>query len=350
MAHNVDYVEFKKKYFNHQTENEPSQLNLSNKVEKNIDNNLDISNLMTILADSKEELHMSNYNEIFEDDYLQEITYFKSKLSKHANETLNKLYDIYGMNLYTKMIHLMRNKEAIEWSQIENQLILGNLDLMVEDDPFDEKKFGIQKINIDEFLNYNPDDESEEDLDYLDALVQQDYRRLSSLPSDKGEISSIFSEIIENEQQCTSNYQDEIFSKNIELIFNSNIDLDSSDWQSSPELFMDKEQDSNSQKINYSEIERLDDGKNSKAKEILQNLENTVSDNLFENIGMKNSLDKEITDTNSQEELANQERVVIRKIIDKKKETPEISLGTFFAFFLSALLMISFIIYIMMSI
>ena len=346
MAHNVDYAEFKKNYFNRLNENEPSQLNLSHKIEKNIDNNLEITNLMTILADSKEELHMSNYNEIFEDDYLQEINYFKSKLSKHANETLNKLYDIYGMNIYTKMIDLMRNKETIEWSQIENQLILGNLELMVEDNNFDEEKFGIQRTTIDEFLNY--EDESEEDLDYLDALVQQDYRRLGSLPSDKGEISSIFSEIIENEQQCTSNYQDEIFTKNIELIFNSNIDLDSSDWQSSPEIVNDKEKNSNSHKQNFSEIEKLDYEKNSKAKEILQNLENTVSDNLFENMGIKNSLDKETIGTSFQEETENQERVVIRKIIDKKKEAPEINFGTVLIFFLSAVLMVSFVVYIMM--
>ena len=69
------------------------------------------------------------------------------------------------------------------------------------------------------------------DLDYLDALVQHDYGRLCRLQSDSESVSSIFSEILENEQKSNSNYQDDIFNKNIELIFNSDVDLDDCEWE-----------------------------------------------------------------------------------------------------------------------
>lgn len=84
-----------------------------------------------------------------------------------------------------------------------------------------------QSLNLDDEFDHQAD----EDLIYLDALAKKDFRTLKKLPSNLDCLSSIFSEIVDNEPVPNSNYRDEVFEKNIQRIFDASVDLDHAEWQ-----------------------------------------------------------------------------------------------------------------------
>ena len=275
MAHKTSNPELEKVYGNYQPNQKPSQINHSpipDQYSKSL--NLEKQNLMTTLRDSKEELYMSNFNEI------------------------NKM----------------------EFS--------------------DDKE-----LDFNHFI-----DDGEEDFDYLDALVERDYRRLNSLPTDKGAISSIFSEIIENEQQSNTNYKDEVFSKNIELIFNSEIDLDNSEWD--PTIEFSKIQaitqiTQDSLSPNETSLHDQDTfNEESNHEELLKNLEKVISKNLFQKLtpatNELNSRNEEgyFSDSIARAKEVTQEKVMIRKIVEKKRENAEFNIRLITLVLLTALVII----------
>ena len=88
-------------------------------------------------------------------------------------------------------------------------------------------------------------DESFSDADwkYLEALAVKDYDCLNKLENGQDSLSSIFDEIIEHEPQPNSNYQDDVFEKNIQLLYDETVDLDHSKWQPKEDLEADQEED-----------------------------------------------------------------------------------------------------------
>ncbi len=157
---------------------------------------------------------------------------FKTQLSQRSNDIINTLQDKYGTRTYSKITQMIKSEDFSEWDQLEQELLSVQIDSLVDHELKESK---LEQPNL---ASVAFDESFEElalaadaDLDYLDALVQHDYGRLCRLQSDSESISSIFSEILENEQKSNSNYQDDIFNKNIELIFNSDVDLDDCEWE-----------------------------------------------------------------------------------------------------------------------
>lgn len=342
MAQEVDYVKLRKIYFNYQAGREPSHSNEKSEHNGYLNDSESVKTqeLMTMVENSEETSANLSFGEKLEDEYLKELGEFKSKLSQHANDMINKLYEKYGAQIYSKIIQLIKDKDYMEWNQIEKELLSGNFELMIEnkqDVAFDN----IENLTFNKEFNSTLDDY--QDLNYLDALVTQDHQRLNHLQSDKSSISSIFSEILENEQQGHSNYQDDVFEKNIELIFNPDIDLDNSQWPMNQDNTLD----------NYSVVEGVIDDVNS-----LQHLDEFINQDLEllkNNLKISTELPREevtiptVEDNSSSTAVTdiseiNPENVVVRKIIAKKRTNFDLNKVLIVLCFLTVILSIGVII------
>ncbi|MDE5977633.1 MAG: hypothetical protein K2G70_04100 [Turicibacter sp.] len=229
MENKAEYADLRRTYFTHREQNKmPSHSNGSN-FELGVDESLETisSRLKEVMTSTLEKDDM--FSKINEDEKNE----FKAQLSQHSNDLMNALADKYGTRTYSKITQMIQSEDFSEWEQLEHEL------LSVQGASFSKRnskditpeisRLSAFKDSVDELVL-----DADADLDYLDALVQHDYNRLRQLQSNSECISSIFSEIIENEQQSHTNYQDDIFNKNIELIFNSDIDLDASEWEEMP--------------------------------------------------------------------------------------------------------------------
>ncbi len=227
MEQKADYAELRRLYFGHREQDKtPSHSNVSN-FESKIDEPLEtpsshLHEVMTSTLDA---------NEMFSSICQDEVNEFTTQLSQRSNDIINTLHDKYGTRTYSKITQMIKSEDFSEWEQLEQELLSVQVDSFI-----DESKDA--KRESSSFSSFAFEESFEElaldadaDLDYLDALVQHDYGRLRKLQSESECISSIFSEIIENEQKSNSNYQDDIFNKNIELIFNSDVDLDECEWE-----------------------------------------------------------------------------------------------------------------------
>lgn len=233
MENKADYAELRRLYFGpREIDSTPSHSKVST-YETGIDQSAEglSSNLHDLLNEK------DSFDETLEPQQPEEITEFKSQISQRSTEIINALYDKYGNRTYNKITSMIQDEDFSDWDVLEQELLGNqiNSDLMGVDlgelDPMLCQSFGLsdsyEEISLEEV---------NDDLDYLDALVQHDYSRLRKFQSDQECLSSIFSEIIENEQVSNKNYQDDVFNKNIELIFNSDVDLDSHEWTSEDQM------------------------------------------------------------------------------------------------------------------
>jgi len=218
MEQKADYAELRRLYFGY-----PEQDKMpSHSGESNFEAKLDEP-----FETSSSRIHRVITEKLGEN----EVNEFKSPLSQRSNDIRQTLQDKYGTGTYSKITEMINSEDFTEWNQLEQELLSVQLNPLIdevkEDDNeltnFSSSRFGesFEEIALD----------AEADLDYLDALMQHDYSRLHKLQSNSESICSIFSEIIENEQKSNSNYQDDIFNRNIELIFNSDVDLDECEWE-----------------------------------------------------------------------------------------------------------------------
>lgn len=154
---------------------------------------------------------------------------FATQLSQRSQEMMKMLQEKYGVTTYSKIAQMIKNEDFSEWEQIEQELLSVPLESFEGELPTKEgTPLMMSDRKIEDFIN--SEDQVDTDLDYLDALVQHDYSRLKKFQTEDECIHSIFSDIIENEQKSNTNYQDDIFNKNIDLIFNSEVDLDECVW------------------------------------------------------------------------------------------------------------------------
>lgn len=230
MENKADYAELRRLYFGHrENDRTPSHSKVSNYetgIEETIDGfSSDLHNLLTIHEHSSDE----------EQETMTEIegTDPKSALSQRSSELISNLCDRYGNRTYNKITSMINNEDFSDWEQLEKELFASELSLNITS--LEEPNEGLTYDEIVNDLNELTSENMDDDLDYLDALVSHDYSRLRKFQSDQECLSSIFSEILENEPNSNRNYQDDVFNKNIELIFNSNIDLDGSDWTETTE-------------------------------------------------------------------------------------------------------------------
>lgn len=227
MEQKADYAELRRLYFSPREQDKtPSHSNVSSFESKLEDEPLETSSLHEMI---KTTLGASEGLSSMDQDEVKE---FKTHLSQRSNDIINTLQDKYGTRTYSKITQMIKSEDFSEWEQLEQELLSVRIDSLV-DNELEESE--INKPNLGAFAFEDSFEElaldADADLDYLDALVQHDYGRLRRLQSDSESISSIFSEILENEQKSNSNYQDDIFNKNIELIFNSDVDLDDCEWE-----------------------------------------------------------------------------------------------------------------------
>ena len=221
----ADYAELRRLYFGHrENDRTPSHSKVSN-YETGIDQTIDgfssdLHNFLTIHEHSYDEepTTMSDNDEMGP----------KSGLTQRSSELINNLCDRYGNRTYNKITSMINNEDFSEWEQLEKELFASELKLNLND--LEETTESLTYDEIVNELNEMTTGDLDDDLDYLDALVQHDYSRLRKFQTDQECLSSIFSEILENEQNSNKNYEDDVFNKNIELIFNSDIDLDNHDW------------------------------------------------------------------------------------------------------------------------
>lgn len=227
MEQKADYAELRRLYFGYREQDKMP----SHSGESNFDSKLDES-----FETPSSRIHgliteTLNKNEKFSSICKDEVNEFKSPLSQRSNDIRKTLQDKYGAGTYSKIIEMIDNENFTEWNQLEQELLSVQFDTLMNEVKDDENKltnFASSPLG-DSFKELALD--AEADLDYLDALMQHDYSRLNKLQSNSESISSIFSEIIENEQNSNSNYQDDVFNRNIDLIFNSDVDLDECEWE-----------------------------------------------------------------------------------------------------------------------
>ncbi len=233
MENKADYAELRRLYFGPREINSTPSHSKVSTYETGIDQSAEglSSNLHDLLNEK------DSFDETLEPQQPEEITEFKSQISQRSTEIINALYDKYGNRTYNKITSMIQDEDFSDWEILEQEL-LGNQinpDLIGVDldelDPVLCHSFSLSESYEDISL-----EEVNDDLDYLDALVQHDYSRLRKFQSDQECLSSIFSEIIENEQVSNKNYQDDVFNRNIELIFNSDVDLDSTEWISEEKM------------------------------------------------------------------------------------------------------------------
>lgn len=201
MEQKADYAKLRRLYFGTSGSATPSHLDQFNSESGSDDSQKTIS---------------SGVSEMITDtDDLNEMVFSSNEtFSEKSTECMKKLHEKYGTQTYAKITKMINEEDFSEWEQLEKELLAVEIDpLMSNDDQT------LSEGNI----------EAEADFDYLDALMQQDYKRLKNFDSEC--IGDIFSEIIENEQHSNSNYEDDVFNKNIELIFNTDVDLDSCEWE-----------------------------------------------------------------------------------------------------------------------
>ena len=220
MEQKADYSELRKVYFNACEEDVPSHSVASNlelkseALQESISSRL--SEIMSSALEANESLQMRRAPG-------------RKELATRSQEMMRLLQEKYGVTTYSKITQMIKNEDFSEWEQLEQELLSVPIEPLEDELPTKERVSLIMSDNeVEEYTDL--EEIIDTDLDYLDALVQHDYGRLKRLQTEGECISSIFSDIIENEQTSNSNYQDDIFNKNIELIFNSEVDLDDCAW------------------------------------------------------------------------------------------------------------------------
>jgi len=154
------------------------------------------------------------------------------RLTEEALLVIQTLHGRYGERLYKKVIQLAKQSLAGGLLQLEQELLSGRLERHLEAEAIimADNKQSTMSEGFGETV-----DHLNEDLDFLDALASHDFRRLNKFSSGRENLGAIFSEIVENEHQMTSNFQNDVFEKNIQRIFNEDVDLEETQWPESPE-------------------------------------------------------------------------------------------------------------------
>ena len=133
----------------------------------------------------------------------------RKELATRSQEMMRLLQEKYGVTTYSKITQMIKNEDFSEWEQLEQELLSVPIEPLEDELPTKERVSLIMSDNeVEEYTDL--EEIIDTDLDYLDALVQHDYGRLKRLQTEGECISSIFSDIIENEQTSNSNYQDDI--------------------------------------------------------------------------------------------------------------------------------------------
>ncbi|MGL4337595.1 MAG: hypothetical protein ACRCST_11960 [Turicibacter sp.] len=227
MENNANYDELRRLYFSSRTTNKiPSHSKVSN-LRAYVNDTL-VNTQTTHTSINEEVEQQKNSDDFFED---QDLNEFKKELNQRSSNIINALYDKYGSNTYAKITQMINNEDFSEWNELEKTLIDNKIDSLIPGSTEISDNFltilSESNLFLDEMASEGNFDD---DYAYLDALVQHDYGKLRKYQNEQNNISSLFNEIIENEENSNKNYQDDVFNKNIELIFNENVDLDNSEW------------------------------------------------------------------------------------------------------------------------
>ncbi len=162
-----------------------------------------------------------------------ELDVFQQELSQRSFDVIASLYQKYGTSMYGRIDEMIRTEDFSEWEELEKHLMEENIQSILPEALTNESEL-LNLYAESELLLSSVDTplEQDEDFAYLDALVSKDYRRMNTLNQEEESLTSIFSEILENETQSTHNYEDDVFNENIALIYNEEVDLDNSEWSS----------------------------------------------------------------------------------------------------------------------
>ncbi len=222
MDTNANYETLRKLYFGTQVSNLPSHP--KDKNEK------------SLTASSKDEGTKATLNETEitqnERDFLtsdEDLEGFKEALSQRSLDVIRALYQKYGSGMYHQVNQMIEDENFSEWEQLQQQLMQEEIQSILPE----QLTKGSELLNLyteSELLLSQVEQDDHEDLDYLDALVSHDFRRIRQLDQEDESLTSIFSEILENEPQSSQNYEDDVFNKNIALIYNEEVDLDNAEW------------------------------------------------------------------------------------------------------------------------
>ena len=120
---------------------------------------------------------------------------------KYSDEEINRYENFFNTHVYPAVHSLDEEKEAPHLSQLEK-------DLLEQDEinsTAQNKAIPTESINADD------------DLTYLNALVNNDASDINSL--DSNSLTDIFAEIVNNEEESISNYESSVFDANVQMLF-----------------------------------------------------------------------------------------------------------------------------------
>jgi len=146
-----------------------------------------------------------------------------------SQRIISRLQEFYGDIPYNKTVQLAKKPKP---NSLGDNLPQSPQALAA--DGADDSMGRLQTINLSEELGDTVKGVND-DLDYLDALASHDALRLNKFSPGRESLGAIFCEIVENEHQTTTNFQEAVFEKNIQFIFNSEVDLD--EWKNNPHGF-----------------------------------------------------------------------------------------------------------------
>lgn len=222
MDTNANYETLRKLYFGTQVSNLPSHP--KDKNEKSLTASSNDEGTKAILNET--EITQNERDFLTSDEDLEG---FKEALSQRSLDVIRALYQKYGSGMYHQVNQMIEDENFSEWEQLQQQLMQEEIQSILPE----QLTKGSELLNLyteSELLLSQVEQDDHEDLDYLDALVSHDFRRIRQLDQEDESLTSIFSEILENEPQSSQNYEDDVFNKNIALIYNEEVDLDNAEW------------------------------------------------------------------------------------------------------------------------
>ncbi len=222
MDTNANYETLRKLYFGTQVSNLPSHP--KDKNEKSLTASSNDEGTKAILNET--EITQNERDFLTSDEDLEG---FKEALSQRSLDVIRALYQKYGSGMYHQVNQMIEDENFSEWEQLQQQLMQEEIQSILPE----QLTKGSELLNLyteSELLLSQVEQDDHEDLDYLDALVSHDFRRIRQHDQEDESLTSIFSEILENEPQSSQNYEDDVFNKNIALIYNEEVDLDNAEW------------------------------------------------------------------------------------------------------------------------
>ena len=194
--------------------------------------------LLNKLASEKADMTLDSERDFLTEE--SDLDGFTEAISQRSVAVIASLYKKYGSNVYERVDEMIEAEDFSDWKAIEEALEMEQVESLLTPNMvktsellklYSESEALLSEVdNEDASYLLDETEETAEDFAYLNALLSHDYRHLNRAAKEEESLSSIFSDILENEPNRSKNYQDDVFNENIALIYNDEVDLDHEQW------------------------------------------------------------------------------------------------------------------------